>query len=207
MPIPMTFNSIDSKNLIYGLIDPNTNDLFYIGKTIQGLDRIRQHLNPSHLKNDGNTRKANKIRKLKENGQVPLVTILYQFNVNFDKKTCNNILYKKEQELIEYYNILGFDLTNHQDGGPGSPGRKLTESTLKKMSESAKKRGINKFLKEQQKPKYPLNTKTERYCSLCLEFKTFNNFHKSSMYGYQRNCNKCRLKFYGPAKNLKRRVK
>lgn len=206
MSIPI-LNSINSKNLVYGLIDPNTNDIFYIGKTIQGLDRIRQHLNPSALKNDGNTRKANKLRKLKDAGQFPLVTILYQFNIDFDKKTINDILYKKEQELINYYNILGYDLTNHQDGGPGSPGRILSETTLKKMSEKAKKRDLPEGLKNQQKSKYPSDTETEHYCSVCLKFKLFDQFYKANTknYKYDRSCKECKLLVYGPNKNLKRR--
>lgn len=181
-------NPTDSKNLVYGLIDPNTNDLFYIGKTIQGLLRVRQHLTPSGLKNDGNTKKANKIRKLLENNQIPIVKILYQFNVNFDKKTCNEILYKKEQELIDFYNILGYELTNHQDGGPGSPGRTFSEATLKKMSERAIKRGLPQALKDQQKPKFN-DPPGLRICSRCLIAKPLNEIRKFK--STSRECRVC----------------
>lgn len=150
-----------------------------------GLERIRQHFTPSGLKNDGNTKKANKIRKLKENGQIPLVTILCQFNTDFDKNTRNEILYEKEQELINFYNMLGYNLSNHQDGGPGSPGRILSEKTIKKMSKSAKKRGINEFLKEQQKPKFD-DPPGLKICSRCLIAKPLNQLIKKS-----RQCKSC----------------
>lgn len=36
------------KYIIYGLKDPKTDDIMYVGKSTQGLDRPRQHLNGSH---------------------------------------------------------------------------------------------------------------------------------------------------------------
>lgn len=180
-------DTINSNNLIYGLIDPNTNELFYIGKTIQGIERIRQHFKFSNLKFDGNTRKANKIRKLQSNNQITLVAVLYQFNGNFDKKTCNEILYKKEQELIDFYRMLGYDLTNLDDGGPGCTGRAVSEITSKKMSESAKKRGLNEFLLNQQKSKFQ-DPSGLKICSTCLIAKPLNEISRSKK---SRTCKSC----------------
>jgi len=146
--------SIDSQYIVYCLIDPNTNDFGYIGKSMSGLKRAKEHFKSSSLKNDGNTRKANWIRKLQKSNQKPTISILFNIgNCSWSKEEINTCLYKKEQELIEYYNIIGYNLTNHQDGGPGSPNRKISEETRQKMSKSAKRRDLPQSLLEQQKPK------------------------------------------------------
>lgn len=36
------------KNIIYGLQDPRTDDIMYVGKSTQGMDRPKQHLSGSH---------------------------------------------------------------------------------------------------------------------------------------------------------------
>ena len=175
-----------SNYIVYSLIDPNTNEIRYIGKTIQGLKRIKEHTKDSSLKHDGNTKKANWIRKLKKNGQEPKFGILYTMGeCSWSKEEINNHLYKKEQELIEFYKMLEYDLTNHQDGGPGSPNRKINEKTSRKMSESAKRRGLPKALVEQQKPKFN-DPEGKRICSNCLNVKNYNEFTSG------RNSRKCK---------------
>jgi len=179
-----------SEFIVYGLIDPDTFDIRYIGKSITGLKRANEHRKPASLKNDGNTPKANWIRKLKNNGKDYFTTILYNLgNCQFDKTTINDILYKKEQELINYYNILGYNLTNRQDGGPGSPGRILSEESKKKMSLSAKKREMPKALKDNQKSKYN-DPEGKRICSKCEETKELDSFgkYKEKFYRVCRSC-------------------
>lgn len=180
-------NKVESNNLVYSLIDPNDKEIRYIGKTIQGIKRIYEHLKAGNLKNDGNTPKANWLRKLLNAGQYPEVRILYQFNGNFNKFKYNEILYKKEQELINFYLTIGYDLTNLQDGGPGSPNRPTSELTRKKMSESAKKRGLPQALKDQQKPKFN-DPEGMKFCSICLEVKFIQEMSQNKK---NRKCKTC----------------
>lgn len=192
------------KYIVYGLIDPNDKDIRYIGKSMSGMDRAHQHYTSSSLKVDGNTHKANWIRKLKDNNQKYEIVILFHIDktVDLDKNTINLRLYEKEQELINFYRKSDNKLTNLQDGGPGSPDRQISEETRKKMSESAKKRGLNKALLEQQKPKHPI-FENKRYCSKCNQIKDLEFFKKDKN---NHVCKPCNLKHYGPAKNLKRRL-
>jgi hypothetical protein len=172
--------------IVYSLIDPRDNELFYIGKTIQGSKRFNEHFKDSSLKVDGNTKKANKIRKLKKLGLKPSINILYNLgNCQFDKNTINTILYEKEQELIEFYKMIGYDLTNHQDGGPGSPNRVISEQTRNKMSKSAKKRGLNQALLNQQKSKFN-DPEGLKICSICFQSKELNQFGQKN-----RHCKCC----------------
>lgn len=194
---------MESKYIIYGLIDPNDKDIRYIGKSMSGIRRAREHYAPSNLKNDGNTPKANWIRKLRDNNQKYEIVVLFSLDtINSDKSLINLILYNKEQEFINLYRTINTKLTNLQDGGPGSPDRKISEETRQKMSDSAKKRGLNNALKEQQKPKYPV-FEDKRYCSKCTEIKDLSSFKKNTR---DHICKKCQLIHYGPAKNLKRRL-
>lgn len=137
--------------IIYGLIDPNTDYIRYIGKSVSGLKRAREHMKPSSLKNDGNTHKANWIRSLKKQNLKYNIIVL-------DKANNFNELYEKEQYWIQTFKSQNYEfLTNSQDGGPGSPGRIINLETRQKMSTSAKKAGLNEALKKQQQSIYPKN--------------------------------------------------
>lgn len=174
-----------NKPMIYGLADPDTLKIRYVGKSIQGTKRYRDHLTPSGLKNDKNTHKANWINSLLRLGKKPSFVILSLLSdTGLTKEEINTKLYDLEKEFIEFYKK---DLTNHQDAGPGSPNRKTNEATRKKMSENAKKRGLPKALVEQQKKKLPLDTETQRFCSNCLKYLNFDNFKS-----IKRNNHTCR---------------
>lgn len=139
--------------IIYGLIDPRDNKLRYIGKTIQGMKRLKNHLKPSSLK-EGNTRKNNWLKKLLEQGLMPNFAIFISYNNYLPKSVNNKILYNLEQYFITYFKKhLPYELTNDCDGGEGSIGRVISKETRKKMSESAKRRGLPQALLNQQKPK------------------------------------------------------
>lgn len=96
--------------LIYGLVDPTTSQLKYIGKSTSGLDRPKSHTYPSNLKNK--TYKNNWINGLLSRSQRPLIVIIQEF-------TDGEILYQAEHAWISYFKKLGCKLTNSTDGGSG----------------------------------------------------------------------------------------
>lgn len=98
------------KNLIiYALLDPDTNEIRYIGKSERGIERPRQHFEPGQLKKL--SKKNNWIKSLVSKGKLPKIKILYN---------CSNIneLNQKEIEFIAMFKNSGI-LTNMTDGGTG----------------------------------------------------------------------------------------
>ena len=93
---------------IYGLIDPRTNKICYIGYTTQLLKtRLLQHLNPI----PNNLSKIAKLhRYLKRNGlKLSIIEIC----------NCKNEeeMYEKEIFYISHFKNIGYDLKNIQKGG------------------------------------------------------------------------------------------
>ena len=129
--------------IIYGLVDPNTNNIRYVGKSLTGIDRAYHHYTPSSIK-EGNTPKNNWIKRLRNNNQKYKVVILFAIEHNkYNKNDLNDILYSKEQELISSTE----NLLNLCDGGCGAPNRLVSKETRKKMSVSAKKRDFSYLVK------------------------------------------------------------
>jgi len=122
------------KTYIYGLIEPMTNELRYIGKTININRRYRRHINEVDLHD---SYKDRWIRKLKKNGLVPEIIIIDY--VKTDEWQYWEMFY------IEYFKFLGCDLTNGTKGGdepPSTKGRKHTEESKLKMSKAKKGKPI-----------------------------------------------------------------
>jgi predicted GIY-YIG superfamily endonuclease len=91
---------------IYGLIDPRTSLICYIGYTTQKLTRrLGQHNSPKRTN-------MSKIAKLKRSLGDSKFTIIELYD-------CSSIedMYSKEIELIAKYKSEGFKLYNLQDGG------------------------------------------------------------------------------------------
>ena len=93
------------KTHIYGLIDPRTQKIRYIGQTIQKPSyRFRNHL--SEVKNPKyNTKKINWLKSLLNKNLEPQLIIL--------EKTTEKLADTKEKEWISKYN----NLTNLTEGG------------------------------------------------------------------------------------------
>lgn len=127
---------------IYALICPLSNEIRYIGKTVNIKNRIRYHFNPNHT--DTNTHKKNWINKLKSDNLKPEVLIL-------DTIECLD----KEWEIYEKYWISqckcwGFKLLNYSLGGD-SPPIKLSwslEDRLKLIENRKDKKLIKVFYEE-----------------------------------------------------------
>jgi hypothetical protein len=135
MSVPIELEQYKDMGIVYGLVDPNTNTIRYIGKSTQGIKRAFNHKKPSSIK-EGSTPKNNWIKGLIKNNQMYSVVVLFSvIKTGYTKESLNNLLYKKEQELISIFD----NLLNLTDGGPGAVGRILSEESLTKMSESRKK--------------------------------------------------------------------
>jgi hypothetical protein len=93
---------------IYVLKDPRTNEIRYVGKTKRSLKiRLSEHL--QQKAKDHHSRWINSL--LKQNLQ-PLIEEV--------EKCSNSNWEEREKFWIQYYKNLNFNLTNSNDGGPGS---------------------------------------------------------------------------------------
>jgi hypothetical protein len=113
-----------SECLIYGLKDPFTNEIRYVGKSSWGIKRARDHLKPSHVAKETNSHKANWLRIVYANGGRPEVVFL--------EGSTPESLNDDERKWIAYGRSHGWRLTNIKDGGDGGP---LPDSTRRKISE------------------------------------------------------------------------
>jgi transposase-like protein len=117
---------------VYGYYDPNTNEIFYIGKGAKQRDRA--HLKPScwkHPKSTNNVFFYQKIKSLMENGTPPIIKRLHE-NITEDEA------YDIEAELIAEHGrrfvdggIL-FNISSNR-GGPSS-GKKVPWSDERRTS-------------------------------------------------------------------------
>lgn len=118
------------KFLVYGLIDPRTNELRYVGKSSVGMRRPRFHSMPSGRMKPTHT--GAWLRQMWCEGKtIPSVLVLLSCASEAEALS-------KEIEIIALFRELGFSLTNHTDGGEGSSGYKPSEATRNKQSEARK---------------------------------------------------------------------
>jgi len=112
------------KTYIYTLTDPNTNEVRYLGKSVNPTKRFANHLT-CKVK----THCRNWIISLMKNNQLPILNII--------DETDSDWIWL-EIYWIEQFRQWGFNLTNLTKGGEGQNGRKASEYTKKKMSDSRK---------------------------------------------------------------------
>lgn len=92
---------------IYALVDPNTEEVRYVGKTVNLEWRLRDHCNGSN--NCNNPHKSRWIAKLKAAGKKPIMTILQE---------CDGDAWEgAECHWIAHYRSMGAQLTNILSGG------------------------------------------------------------------------------------------
>lgn len=115
---------------IYVLIDPESNQIKYVGKTTDITRRFRRHISERFLHD---SYKDRWVRKLVDNGVVPEIEIV-------DEVDKSNWIYW-EKFYISYFKYIGCLLTNGTVGGdepPSTKGRKHTIESRLKMSNTKK---------------------------------------------------------------------
>ena len=116
-------------SFIYGLCDPRTQALRYVGITNRLVDRYREHIREAQR---GSTHADRWIKKLLDDGLMPDKFVIEE--VDKDGRA------EAECFWIAYFKSIGCQLTNITRGGEGVLGLNHSEETKKKMSESAKHR-------------------------------------------------------------------
>jgi hypothetical protein len=106
------------KFIIYGLADPRTGEIRYVGKSCSGLIRPRAHRKPCMLRRDTNRHKVNWIEQLQAAGISYSITVLEEAGAALDLDAL-------EQKWIAFGRSSGWPLTNLSDGGGGTTGMKL----------------------------------------------------------------------------------
>lgn len=137
----MKIDDAKREHYIYGLIDPRTNLVRYIGKSIHPENRLKGHLKIKIARNH----KERWLLKLKSMNMIPNLIILEQ--------TSEFLINQAEKFWIAKYRNEGFSLTNGTDGGDGGalgpeglakmiasktgkPGKPRSLETIAKIAES-----------------------------------------------------------------------
>jgi hypothetical protein len=115
---------IKAKFLVYGLFDPITNKLRYVGYTSKSLDERLS----GHLRQKRRNHRTNWLKSLKAK---PIIKQL-------DYSDDYNEIIKKEIFWIRFFKKKGCNLVNATDGGEGLQGYKFTNEQKMMISERTK---------------------------------------------------------------------
>lgn len=130
---------------IYGLFDPETGLLRYIGITVRPRDRFENHCNEKR-----GTWRTNWIQGLREKGLKPVMYILERYPIDCDWETI-------EKGWIKIAKEAGFKLTNCTEGGDGV--KNISQEVREKMSSWQ----IGRKLTEEHKRKIGLRSRERRH--------------------------------------------
>lgn len=181
---------------IYALCEPDTGVIRYVGKSFNIRQRFQEHNKPRELNEP--TRKAAWVKSVHKKGFKPTLKVLVELPRFDNKAEANELLYSLEWSIITTLKAAGFDLVNGSDGGPGMTGLKFSKESRKKMSESAKKRGIDWLIKYQKTsvaPNKKLGSITLKWCSKCDCWLNIDLQPRYFRVDYARRCRDCYIKF------------
>jgi len=124
--------------VIYGLYDPLTSRIRYVGKTNNPRKRLNRHLSNSKF---SKVHSSQWIKSLIDKGYSPEMIILQET----DEATWK----EDEKRWIEYYKNLAYDLTNILPGGEGGAtygrlGKKNSPEHIKKSSDGRRGRSVKR---------------------------------------------------------------
>lgn len=114
-----------SKFLIYAILDPESQEIAYVGRSSSGLRRPKSHFMPCNLKKKLPI--TNWIKNKISNGLVPIIIILETSN-NSGNLNALEIFYIRESKEE------GSRLKNLTLGGGGTNGLKRSEEVIQKLS-------------------------------------------------------------------------
>lgn len=119
-------NVSDKTTYIYGLTDPRTNELRYVGKTVLKPER-RLQLHISFAKDESKTSRSYRwFRSLTRENVKPEIFVIQEIPPLGDWTEA-------EQFWIAYYRFIGCRLCNVTDGGEGHSGFVPTADTIAKI--------------------------------------------------------------------------
>lgn len=134
---------VSKQKLIYGLRDPRTMEIRYVGKSSKGLYRPKQHTSPTTIEKD-NTHKGRWVRKLVRLGLRPEIVVL--------QIICDESLIEAEKFWIAIgKQALGKRFTNQTDGGEGTPGWVPTEENKRNITNGIRKAYQNPEVRERSR--------------------------------------------------------
>ena len=158
---------------VYELINPETGNVFYVGKGKE--DRmyfhersVRSHQNP--VIRDTNPHLYHTLYNLIASGSAPLYRKLAD-------KLSENAAFDLERETIRNYRDRGLNLCNITDGGEGQAGYGRPLSDLEREIISARMKGVPKTLAHRQALREAKLKNPVRYWS----GKDFNDNHRARL--------------------------
>lgn len=126
------------KVYIYALLEPETKEVRYIGKSVNPKKRFDNHLNIKRKQHCSCW-----IQSLKIKGLKPIFSII--------EETDKENWIKREQYWIAFYKNLGAKLTNHTIGGEGQSGIIQSAESNLKRSISLKGRKLGSYSEERKR--------------------------------------------------------
>ena len=124
-----------AKIVIYGIVDPETNQLRYVGQTCNFLKRKSAHCSMA-IRNINNTHIYNWLRSLYNKNITPEFIIIEECK----KEDLDSL----EIFYMDYFKMIGCNLTNSSVGGVSRRGFKQTEEMRQKLSLRMKGNNWNK---------------------------------------------------------------
>ena len=121
---------MSKKVIVYCICDPATNEVRYVGRTTQELNRRASQHN-STAKRKSNHREC-WLNSILCSGAIPVYYVL--------DEVCLDNWVDAEKFWIEYLRFLGANLTNSTAGGDGITSYKHTEMSKEKMSKAQRGR-------------------------------------------------------------------
>lgn len=115
---------------VYGLIDPITGRLRYVGKCMDGAARrLKRHVTEARgRRSEARSHRNRWIRSILDEGKTPEVVVIERVREAAELSSA-------ERFWIAYYRKQGFNLVNATDGGDGAPGYRAPPEVRAKISE------------------------------------------------------------------------
>jgi hypothetical protein len=122
-----------SKHIVYGLVDPRTLLIRYVGKSGSGLNRPKTHRQPSRV--NAKTHVGAWVRQLVREGLTYVI-------VTLEELPAGDGLNDAEIWWIAFGRACGWPLTNLTTGGEGLPGHEVSSETREKISSAQRGRPL-----------------------------------------------------------------